>query len=352
MKPIVHSKPWLTEADPHALRETLASGWLGQGDKTRAFEQTMSRWVGVDDGGVAVASGSAALLLALKALNIGTDSEVILPTYVCRSVLEAVISAGATPVCCDVGRHWVATPESVAPWITRRTRAIVLPHIYGVFAETPKFRAFGVPIIEDFAQAVDKRGRRTLVGDVGVFSFHPTKCLTTGEGGMAVSADNNLVLRMRRLRDGIPAPALGRMFAPLSDLAASLGLSQLARYDEAVERRARLAQLYMERLSPVMPAALPGLAPAQTMWFRFLLTLEGGTDRWQEPFAERGIHVRKGVDQLLHRLLGLPDEAFPQAVRFFNETVSLPIYPGLDDREHAACMEAAGEILGKRGCSP
>jgi UDP-4-amino-4-deoxy-L-arabinose-oxoglutarate aminotransferase len=349
MKPILHSKPWLTEEDHVALLETLASGMIGQGEKTEAFEQAMSRWVGLEESGVAVASGAAALLLALKALDIGPGSEVVMPTYVCRSVLEAVISAGATPVCCDVGRQWVVTPESLAPRITLRARALILPHIYGVFVEVQKFRHFGLPIIEDCAQAVDKQGRRMLAGDIGVFSFHPTKCLTTGEGGMAVSANKELDLRLRQLRDGSSVSPLPRLFSPLSDLAAALGLSQLARYDEAVERRVRLARLYRERLSPLMPGALPELPPDRTMWFRFPLTVAGGTDRWQKPFADRGIHVRKGVDQLLHRLLGLPDEAFPQAVRFFNETVSLPIYPALDDREHAACVEAATEIFGKRG---
>jgi perosamine synthetase len=344
---ILHSKPWVTASDLSYLKRVLDSRMLAQGEETAAFEKALSRWYGIDDGGVAVASGAAALLLALLAFEIRPGDEVVLPTYVCRTVLEAVITAGATPVCCDVGPQWVVTPDNMAPRLTDRTRALIVPHMYGIFAPVASFRAFGIPVIEDCAQALAGCGQRRIEGDIAIFSFNPTKCLATGEGGMAISAAPGLVAMMRAHRDGkVEAPAR-RLFSPLSDLAAGLGLSQLARYEEALARRAHLAQLYRQRLAPLIPDSLPALSGDQTMWFRFPLWIPGGLDACQELFAHRGVHVRQGVDNLLHRCMKLSDREYPAAVRHFQETVSLPLYPALTGAEHTRCVEAAEEIFSR-----
>src|SRR6185295_3504020 len=97
---------------------------------------------------------------------------------------------------------WVVTADDAARRRTSRTKAVIVPHMYGVFADLDSFRDLGVPLIEDYAQAIDAEGRRRLGGDVAIFSFHPTKCLTAGEGGVAVAADAATVERMRMLRDG------------------------------------------------------------------------------------------------------------------------------------------------------
>ena len=342
---ILHSKPWVTESDLSYYKRVLDSLMLAQGEETKAFEKALSRWYGIDDGGVAVASGAAAILLALVALEIQPGDEVVLPTYVCHTVLEAVLTSGATPVCCDVGPQWVVTPDTMSPWITNRTKALIVPHMYGIFAPVASFRVFGIPVIEDCAQAVAGCGQQRLEGDIAIFSFNPTKCLATGEGGMAISADPSLVAIMRAYRDGtVEAPA-PRLFSPLSNLAAGLGLSQLARYEEALARRALLAQIYRQRLAPLIPDCLPDLSADRTMWFRFPLWIAGGLDACQELFARRGVHIRKGVDYLLHRLMKLSDREYPAAVRHFQETVSLPLYPALTDAEHTHCADAAEEIF-------
>jgi UDP-4-amino-4-deoxy-L-arabinose-oxoglutarate aminotransferase len=294
-----------------------------------------------------VASGAAAVLLALLALEIRPGDEVVLPTYVCHTVLEAVLTAGATPVCCDVGPDWVVTPDNAAPCLSKRTRALIVPHMYGIFAPVASFRTFGIPVIEDCAQALAGCSQRRIEGDIAVFSFHPTKCLTTGEGGMALAADPRLAEAMRSHRDGSVKTPRRRLFSPLSDLAAGLGLSQLARYEEALARRAHLAQIYRRRLAPLLPGCLPDKSDRQTMWLRFPLRIPGGLDSCRELFAARGIQVRQGVDRLLHRLLNLPDLEYPAATRHFQETVSLPLYPALTDAEHTRCLAAAEEIFSR-----
>ena len=124
MKIIPHSSPWITAEDGAALQRVLSSRMLAQGALARELEQRLARWVGAVEG-VATGSGSAAIALALQALNAG-GGEVILPTYVCRSVLEAVLSAGARPVLCDVGEDWVMEARHAAPLVGRATRCIIV----------------------------------------------------------------------------------------------------------------------------------------------------------------------------------------------------------------------------------
>lgn len=335
---IPHSRPWITGADTAAVESVLQGEMLAQGDTSARFEDAFSRWLGLPAPGVGVASGVSALHLALLALNIHGGDEVVLPTYVCRSVLDAVRATGATPVLADASDHFVLTPSRIEPRLTARTRAIVVPHLYGIFADVPAFRGFGLPLVEDCAQAVDRPGRWSMAGDIGVFSFHPTKCLTTGEGGLAVSRDPALNRRLRLLRDG--GAGARRVFAPLSDLAAALGMSQLARLDEALDRRRQIAAVYRQALGEGGDRLLRRTPRDRTMHFRFVLSHPDGFDEAACAFAREGVIVRRGVDELLHRVLGLPDREFPAAVELFETTVSIPIYPALDATEVAICAGA------------
>lgn len=348
MSMIPHSKPWITDADRRALDEVLGAHMLAQGERTQQFETALSEWVG-GEGGVAVGSGSAALVLALMALEIGEGDEVVLPTYVCSSVLEAVLTVGAIPVLCDVGSNWVVTDENVASALTSRTKALIVPHMYGIFADIASFKRFGLPIVEDCAQALHYRGKRPIGGDIAVFSLHPTKCLTSGEGGMVVTRYSALLAAMRSIRDGTGTASHGRLFSPMSDLAAALGLSQLSRYHEALDRRRVLANRYTAALEPLLPDSFRNHVARDGMYFRYSVKVTGGLDTCLDRFAQHGVCVRRGVDKLLHRFRGESDANFKMAVRLFETTVSLPLYPALTDEEHAICVNAAAEIYSSCG---
>ncbi|OGR97376.1 MAG: hypothetical protein A2V88_07075 [Elusimicrobia bacterium RBG_16_66_12] len=227
---------------------------------------------------------------------------------------------------------------------TSKTKAIIVPHLYGIFADVKAFRSFGFPVIEDCAQAIGSKAGPGISGDVAIFSFQPTKCLTTGEGGMAISSDERISARMRVLRDG--GGAEGRqVFSPMSDLASALGLSQLSRYGRMLARRKRIASEYSRALARCLPEAAEKLRGLPTMFFRFPMMLPGGVGRYQALFLRRGIHVRRGVDRLIHRLLGLPDKKFPQAVRLHRMTVSLPIYPDMSDSDVKRCTAALQALI-------
>ncbi len=317
-----------------AVTDVMAKGMIAQGELVAKLEEETSRFLGAG-ASVSAGSGTAALGFALQGLNIGPGAEVILPTYVCKSVLDAVCSVGAAPVLCDVSADWVMTPDTVRPRITPNTRAIIVVHIFGIAADTPSFREFGVPIIEDSCQAFGGTigARRVgMLGDVGVFSFHATKCLTTGEGGLVVSHDRELLHRIRTLRDGDPTQLSKRFPTGLSDLQAALGLSQLRRYPQFLQRRRELANVYFAHLNGD-GVQLPLALGDRSIFFRFPVRTHRSFDDEHTAFAREGIHVRRGVDQLLHRLLGLKDHDFPNATRLYDETISIPLYPSLSRKE-------------------
>jgi UDP-4-amino-4-deoxy-L-arabinose-oxoglutarate aminotransferase len=166
-----------------------------------------------------------------------------------------------------------------------------------------------------------------------MFSFNATKCLATGEGGMIAASQPALLEYMRVLRDGDDhARMRDRIASPLTDLQAALGLSQLARYDSFLLRRKAIAEIYFEELKDC-PIDLPGNVRARSIFFRFPVLTGGDFDRQRAQFSALGVHVRRGVDQLLHRLVREDAADYPSAERTFEATVSLPLYPALTDVE-------------------
>jgi UDP-4-amino-4-deoxy-L-arabinose-oxoglutarate aminotransferase len=328
---IPHSRPWITPDDERAVVETMRSEMIGQAQTTARFESALSQWIGSRHPGVAVGSGSAALHLALTALDLRNGDEVIVPTYACRSVLDAVQAVGARPVVADVGPNWVLTPANVAERVTSRTAAIVVAHMYGIFADVDAFRQFGTPLIEDCAQAIGWCREWPVSGDIGVFSFQATKCLTTGEGGMALATGPALSERLRALRDGDEGPR--RSFAPMPNYVAALGLSQLSRYTKTLSRRSAIAEVYRRALGSAGDLLLRRVPWNRTMHYRFPLSVERGVDGIARAFAAGGVTVRRGIQELLHRVVGQPDSDYPCATELFDTTACMPIYPALSDDE-------------------
>jgi UDP-4-amino-4-deoxy-L-arabinose-oxoglutarate aminotransferase len=240
-------------------------------------------------------------------------------------------------VFCDIGPDgWNMTPESVAPAVTTRTRAIVVVHTFGIASDTAGFASLGVPLVEDCCQSLGarRRGQQTgTLGQVAVYSFHATKCLTTGEGGMVVS----------RQRDSLAAVRQDPL-AVLTDMQAVLGLRQLARYDQMLARRRAIADRYFAELPAACTETLRRYR-SESMFFRFPLSVRRPFAPLQAELAAIGVQVRKGVDALLHRQVGLDDARFPNAVERFNRTVSVPLYPALADAEVESVIAACRGAL-------
>ena len=342
---VPHSRPWVEGVDRLAVDDALREGMIARGSRVQAFENSIADYLGAA-GGVACTSGTAALVLALKALDVRAGDEVILPTYVCWNVLAAICSVNAIPRFCDVDQTGVITLDTVRDVISIRTRAIIAVHIFGHPCDIPSLEALGLPIIEDACQAfgLEVNGKRAgVAGTVSILSFHATKCMTTGEGGMLVTADPRWLDRARALLNSTNcenASSVGSM----SDIQAALGLAQLKRYSSFLERRAEMLRVY-HQVGRLLNGARPGYPTDARFLYRYTLHTERDFEQVRARFLARGVKVRRGVDQLLHRRLGLDDQGFPSANRLFDRVVSLPFHPSLTIDEQAQVLRAAEEVF-------
>ncbi|MGC9310396.1 MAG: DegT/DnrJ/EryC1/StrS family aminotransferase, partial [Candidatus Aenigmatarchaeota archaeon] len=193
---VPHSRPTINEEDILCVASNLRSGKIATGGEVGVFEKEMSDYIGAL-GGVAVNSGTSALFLALKALEVKNGDEVILPSYVCASVLSAVNSTGAKPVLADIENEgYNICPKSAAEKITARTKSIIVPHMFGAPAGLEELLELKVPVIEDCAQSAGASYNGKKLGSFGamsIFSFYATKVLTTGHGGMVLTCSKDFL---------------------------------------------------------------------------------------------------------------------------------------------------------------
>jgi dTDP-4-amino-4,6-dideoxygalactose transaminase len=293
--------------------------------------------------GVAVSSGTAALHLALLGLGVGPGDDVILPSYVCVAPLHAVEYVGAAPRLADVDPlTFNVDPADVRRRMTRRTRAIIVPHMFGLPADLTELLRLGIPVIEDCAQALGARycGRPAgTCGAVSICSFYATKLLTTGEGGMVVSRDGRLLARVREMRDYDKWPRHAVRFNyKLTDIQAALGRSQLRRFPTMLARRAAIARRY-HRAWATLPLGRP-LAPADRthVYHRFVVRTPGSAGRMAAALTRRSVTARLPVFQPIHRTLGLT--GFPGATEAFRRALSVPLYPSLTVHEQLTVIAA------------
>ncbi len=337
---IPHSKPSLGPEEIRAVTEVLRSGHVTEGPVVAQFERGMAAYIGLH-GGVAVHSGTVALELALRALGVGHGDNVILPSYVCSAPWLAVQRVGAQARIVDINpTTYNLDPQKVRKARTSRTRAIIVPHMFGLPADLTSLQSLDIPLIEDCAQTLGAMEQGRAVGSVGVLtvcSFYATKLLCTGEGGMVLSNDEALLERVRELREYDQAPSLNAAAfnCKMTDLQAAIGVAQLNQLGEFLERRASLAAVYREHL-PQELFTLPTVPDGRThVYYRFVVRLPKGLQSaddfgaYLSRLAHRGVHCRKPVFRPLHRYLELPD--FPASDDVDAAAISLPIHPSLND---------------------
>lgn len=325
------------------------------------FERDLGRKIGVGHV-TATHTGTAALHLALLALEMRRGARVLLPTYVCAAVLHAIRYVGAKPVLVDVDPDTANIDPADAKRKARGAAAIVVPHMFGLPAPVDDLLALGVPVIEDCAMAVGATYRNRPVGSYGrlsVFSFYATKMLATGHGGAVATADRSLAARIRDLveydnRDEDRVRHNYRMSA----LAAALGRAQLRRTAEFVKARRAIADFYYARLDG-LPVRLPpsgrqayanlpmrsGPPRAGHVYYRFVVR---AGSRLAGHLRSRGIEAKRPVYRPLHMYGSARSGAFPGAEELHRSAVSLPIYPSLsrtNQRRIASAVAASASVL-------
>ncbi len=343
---IRHNKPSLSEQEHLAVQDPLASGWVALGPLTARFEEAfIARFASRPEStkAFAVSSGTAALYMALYALGIKQGDEVIIPTYTCTAVMNAVHFAGARPVLAD-NAPGSTNPDKgqIAPLITKATKAIIVTHTHGFPLDVEAVKSLGIPVIEDCCQALGAQYKQYPVGNVGdlaVFSFYASKMITTGNGGMVMAKNEVYAERIADFLafDGRTdyKPRFNFLF---SDVQAAIGIVQLKRIEEFLARRRQTSLRYKEAV--ICHRAIQVLEPIEhgtANNFRFIL-------RFLSPEALVSVRQQLSSEnitcivpiepfELLHNYKGLPGAAYENAEKSANTFLSVPVYPALTEEE-------------------
>lgn len=364
------NEPLLQGNEKKYLAECIDTGWISsEGPFVKKFEEQFAARVG-HKYGVAVCNGSAALDVAVAALEIGHGDEIILPTFTIISCAAAVVRAGAKPVLVDSDPlTWNMDVNQIEEKITPKTKAIMVIHIYGLPVDMNPVMAlaekYGLMIIEDAAEAhgLDYKGRSCgSFGDISTFSFYPNKHITTGEGGMVLTNDEKLAERCRSLRNlcfqtkkRFVHEELGWNFR-MSNLQAAVGLAQLEKIDDHIARKRRMGQLYSELLKDIQCLQLP-LAKTEyveNIYWVYCLILDDGLPLDANAFMRRLSEERIGTrpffwsmhEQPVFKKMGLfTDESYPVAERIARRGFYIPSGLALTDEQIEKVASAIRSIL-------
>ena len=349
----------IDEDDIAAVANVLRSDWLTTGPKVEEFEQAVAAFCGAGHG-VAVSSGTAALHAALHAIGIGPGDEVIVPAMTFAATANAVVYQGGTPVFADVEADTLLIdPASVAARITSRTKAVVAVDYAGQPCDYDALRRLadrhGLRLVADACHSLGGEWNGRQVGrlaELTVFSFHPVKHITTGEGGMVATDDHRLASTMRRFRNhGIATDhrqreasgawqyemvELGYNYR-LSDLQCALGTSQLTKLPEFLKRRRQIATRYDQAFAgqdAIRPLCIR--TPALSAWHLYVVRLKDAATRElafrrlrQDGIGANVHYLPVHLHPFYRRRFGYGPDLCPVAEAAYEEILSLPIWPGM-----------------------
>ena len=376
------SVPGIEDDDIQGVVDTLRSGWITTGPRTAAFEKAVAEYVGAPYA-CALTSGTAGWHCVAMALGLKAGDEVVMPSMTWVSDANVVELLGATPVFVDVDRDtMLATPEAMAAAITPRTRALLPVHCAGAPVDLDAFRALAakhnIALIEDAAHAIGTEYKGSKIGSLGtaIFSFHPIKNITTAEGGVVTTHDEELYNAVKRLKfHGIAKDAWDRyskkgagtvleVVEPglkynMPDMIASLGLTQLPKLDRFNARRTELAARYDALLADI-PELRPLSAPA---WIHththhlYVVRVDSPRlirDEFVAGLKERnigtGIHFKAAHTHAHYRRTErCPVGSLPETEWCSDRLCSLPLFPAMTEGDQDDVVQAIRDTLARTG---
>lgn len=359
----------LDESDIQAVVEVLRSNRLALGPKINEFENFIARYIGVKNA-IAVSSGTAALHLIVRALGIGPEDEVLVPSFTFISSVNSILYEGAKPIFVDI------EPETynLDPWdierkITSRTKAIMAVDIFGHPGEWDEINRiaekYSLKIIDDSCEALgaEYKGKKLgNFGDAAAFAFYPNKQMTTGEGGIIVTNNReiaHLCISMRNQGRGemgawLKHERLGYNYR-MDEMSAALGISQLKRLETFLEKRENVANMYTKRLRKVDLIRAPLVKNhVKISWFVYVITLNEGLHRdlIMERLEQQGIPTRAyfspvHLQPYIRVLLGTKEGDLPVTERISRQTIALPFHNNLKEEQINYVCNSLDEIISK-----
>lgn len=377
------SLPDIGEEEISEVVDTLRSGWVTTGPKTKQFEQDFANYLGAGVQALAVNSATSGLHLALEAVGVQVGDEVIIPSYTFTATAEVIRYLGATPVFVDsCPDTFNISPEAVEKAITSKTKVIMPVHFAGLACDMDALiriaKRYNLKIVEDAAHAFPTKYKGKLIGtldtDATIFSFYANKTMTTGEGGMLVSRDPAIIERSKVMRlHGISRDAFDRyqsktpawyyeVIAPgfkynMPDIGAAIGLQQLKKIDKFQKIREKYADQYFKELAdlPLVLPAKPLDIDSQHAWHLFPIRLDNTVEITRDEFimrmAERGVgcsvHFIPLHKQPVWRdTYHLKPEQFPVAEQAYQSEVSIPLFTKMTEEDQQHVINSIKEVLG------
>lgn len=378
------ARPYFDEQEPLAVAEVLSSGWVVQGPKVREFEKMFENFQGCKHA-IATTSATTALHIALCSVGIEKDDEVIVPAFTHPATANVVRYMGAKPVFVDVKLpdFNIETLE-IEKKVTRKTKAIIPVHLFGLPADMDPILDIAsnskLKVVEDAAcaQGTVYKGKRVGdIGDCGAFSFHPRKSITTGEGGMLTTNDEEVAARAKILRshgetisdelrhraDEIVYPdfvMLGFNYR-MTDIQAAIGVKQMAKLPHILKERRKIAMRYDELLSDLVKKEVLSLPPQRngfTHSYQSYVVLlrekvKNKRDRLSNELQKKGIATRKGTyhvpgTKYYRQAFGFKKGDFPNSETADEKSLALPLYAGMEDGDVDYVVENLRELI-RRG---
>jgi perosamine synthetase len=379
-KTVPVARPSFGAAEERAVVDVLRSGWVSQGPRVAEFERRFAEYVGAREA-VAVSSCTTALHLALVAAGVRPGDDVLCPSLSFIATANAIVYAGANPVFVDIDQHsFNIDPSRIESSITQRTKAILVVHQIGLPCALREISEIasrhGLIVMEDAACAIGSEYEGKRIGSpyssMACFSFHPRKIMTTGEGGMITTADSEAAARMRRLRQhGMNVSDLARHSATqvvlesydevgynyrMTDLQAGVGLVQLERLPEMLNRRRALALRYSERLSAIPWLVIPTETDSCRHNFQsYMLRLQSDApvtrDQLMRELLSLGVSSRRGI-MAIHRELPYRDcgweERLPATNLVTDTALVLPLFYEMTEEEQDYVIECLDQVSDQR----
>ena len=358
------SVPKLFDEERANLIDAFDSSWISSNGKyIRDFEEKFARFIGVDYG-VAVSNGTTAIHLALEALNIGENDEVIVPDLTFAATINAILHSGATPVIIDVNDEWCISTEEIKKAISPKTKAIIPVHIYGQpcnMIEILKIaKEHQLYVIEDCAEAhgahIDNK-KVGAFGDISCFSFFANKIITTGEGGICLTKDAGIAERLKILRDHGMNPKrkyfhdfVGYNYR-MTNLQAAIGLGQLNKIVSFLEKRKKIEDLYKKYLINNPFIDFQPQKEGKVCWLVSVLVKNISRDKLKKLLLEEGIETRQFFIPLskmdIYRNYSQADNI--NTLKLSEEGMNLPTYLDLNEQDIQSICEKINQIIYKLG---
>jgi len=370
-------KPWLTEEEWYSLKEVILSGWVSQGPKVQEFENAVASFIGAKHA-VAVNSCTSAIHLAFRIQGVEYGDDVILANTTCMANVNAIKMAGANPVFVDIDEDtYNLDPALIERAITPKTKAILnidqigLANDLDAISEIAKKN--NLIVVDDAATALGGKYKGKYLGANGLvttYSFHPRKMITTGEGGMLITDDENIAERARVLRSaGASVSDLERHKAKgvivqkyyengynyrMTDMQAAIGLIQMKKIDKIIEERAKQAEFFNKELENIDELAAPFVPSYATHAYSSYLIKISDKSKITPEFiinkmAEKNISCRFGIMPLHNEPYfekdGWNDAMFPVSCKVADKTFFIPIFPGLTEENMKFIISSLKSVI-------